>query len=259
MFGLPPRIVALFMLFRPSHGQIFLTGGRGKASLELYNADRTTLIGPLVNNLVIDLAKTPSVNIKASAKCLKKFRVSSMTFALDNKIIGTDNTSPYWMMDGAWTPTVGNHTITIEAYRRNDAKGRLMLKTTTSVMVMDSRTRSPVPAPVTAPLKAPVPVPILSPVATPMVAPVATPMVAPVATPMVAPATDDTGYCADHGPGCCTAHGPGYYADNGSCFSSCHYPNIGCSSSYYGAKDPYHATDSLTDDGSYPLSNQCPY
>jgi hypothetical protein len=157
-----------------AHGQIFLSGGRGKASIELYNADRTTLIGPLKNNIIIDLATTPSVNIKASAKCLKKFRISSMTFSLDNEIIGTVNTSPYWMIvdkNGAWTPTVGNRTITAKAYHQNDANGRLMLQTTTSVMVMDSRTKSPFAAPVNAPVPAPIAAPMSTPVTLPMVAP----------------------------------------------------------------------------------------
>jgi hypothetical protein len=172
------------MLCVHSRGQLFLAGGRGKTVLALYKADRTTLIGPLINNMVIDLAKTPSVNIKASAKCLQKLRILSVAFSLDDKLLATDSTAPYWMFgdkDGSWTPTIGNHTIKAEAYRRNNGNGRKMLKRTTSVMVMDSRTKSPMDA---APSKAPVATPVKAPLA---LAPVAVPMVAPAVAPMVAP------------------------------------------------------------------------
>jgi hypothetical protein len=37
-----------------------------REEVELYQADRTTWVGPVVNNLVIDLAKTPGLSIKAS-------------------------------------------------------------------------------------------------------------------------------------------------------------------------------------------------
>jgi hypothetical protein len=196
MFTLPSRIAGVFMLCVHSHGRLFLAGGSGKTVLALYKADRTTLIGPLINNMVIDLAKTLSVNIKvsakclqkASAKCLQKLRISSVAFSLDDKLLATDSTAPYWMFgdkDGSWTPTVGNHTIKAEAYRRNNGKGRKILARTTSGMAMDSRTKSPMDA---APSKAPVATPVkaplaLAPVAAPMVAPAVAPMVAPVAAP----------------------------------------------------------------------------
>jgi hypothetical protein len=182
MFELPKRIAILLFLIAHAHGQVLLAGGRGKALL-----DRTTRIGPLVNNMVIDLAKTPSLNVKASAKCLKKSRVSSISFFLDGSFLGTDSTAPYWMMrdkGSAWNPTTGNHTIYAKAYHRNDANGRKMLKTTTSVIVVDTRTKTPMAAPVTAPIPPP-------PISAPMMAPMAVPMAAPVVAPVVvsAPAT----------------------------------------------------------------------
>jgi hypothetical protein len=177
------------MLMVQSHGQIFLAGGRRKASLELYKDDRTTRIGPLVNNIRIDLAQTPRVNIKASAKCLQELRISSMSFWLDNKNLGTDNTAPYWMIDGAWTPMIGNHTIMTKAYRRNNAKGRLMLKTTVSVIVIDSRTKSPKAAPSKAPAQADKAVPTMVPVSAqvPALTPFAPPTKAPTRNPTKAP------------------------------------------------------------------------
>jgi hypothetical protein len=190
MFKLPTRIDALllFLLLVHSHGQLFLAGGRGKAILELYKADRTTLIGPLVNKLVIDLANASSINIKASAKCLQTLRISSVSFFVDGKLVRTDNNAPYWMIgdtNGAWTPAVGRHTIYAKAYRRNDAKGRLMLRTLTNVIVIDSRTKSPVAA--AAPVKAPVAaVPTIAPVTVPSFAPNKVPSFAPNKVPMLA-------------------------------------------------------------------------
>jgi hypothetical protein len=189
MFAFPSRIAVLWMLFLHVDGQIFLAGGHGEASLQLYAADRTTLIDPMANNIIIDLAKTPTVNVKVSAKCLRNRRISSASFFLDGKLLRTDNTAPYWMFGddgGAWTPTVGNHTITAKAYRQNNGKGRKMLETTTSVIVMDSRTKSPVASPVKAPFPA---TPAISP-AMVIVAP--TPVAAPaqVAVPTQDPAPD---------------------------------------------------------------------
>jgi hypothetical protein len=89
------------------HGQLILAGGRGKVKLELYNADRTKLIGSMVNDMVIDLAKTPMLNIKGSGQSsFQNRRFSSMSFYADDKPVHTDNTVPSWMgdPDSAWTP-----------------------------------------------------------------------------------------------------------------------------------------------------------
>jgi hypothetical protein len=188
-------LAGLFMLLVQSNGQVFLAVDHGKVRLELYIADRTTLIAPLVNNMVIDLANTPSVNIKASVRRLQSLRVSSMSFIVDDEVISNDNDSPYWMFgdkDGGWTPTVGNHTVAVKAYRRNYGKGRKILETTMNVVVIDSRAKSPVAAPINAPFPAPVAVPMLVPVSAPMMAPVSAlmtvPVSAPIAVPMMVPA-----------------------------------------------------------------------
>jgi hypothetical protein len=64
------------------HGQLILAGGRAKLKLELYHADRITLIGPIVDAMVIDLAKTPKLNIKGSGKSsLQNRRCRSLLMA----------------------------------------------------------------------------------------------------------------------------------------------------------------------------------
>jgi hypothetical protein len=194
MLALSARICVLFLLILKASGQLFLTGCRGKVGLALYKPDRTTLIGPLKNNMVIDLAKTPTVNIKASAKCLKNLGVSSVSFFLDGKLLRTENSAPYWMFDdkdGGWTPTVGNHTVTTKAYSRDNGKGRKILETTTSIIVMDSRTKSPVAAPVNAPFRgtvvAPMMVPIVAPPFTPVTPTAPVTAQAPAEAPVMAP------------------------------------------------------------------------
>jgi hypothetical protein len=112
--------VSLFLsiFISRAHAQLFLAAGRGHAILELFSADnRATAIGPLVDNMSIDLAKTPQVDIKASAKTgLQSFRVKSMKFSVDNKLVYTDSATPFWMYKGSiggWTPTVGVHSIEV--------------------------------------------------------------------------------------------------------------------------------------------------
>jgi hypothetical protein len=140
MFPLPARINILLAILGLSRGKVFL---HRKVALELYKNNGTSLIGPLVNVMVIDLAETQSWNVKASTKCVQRFRISSVSFFLDHALIRTDNIAPFWMFgdkDGVWTtPTIGSHTITAKAYRRNNGKGRLMLETTIGVMVIDGR------------------------------------------------------------------------------------------------------------------------
>jgi hypothetical protein len=184
-------IAAFCLLLVRVQGQLILAGGRGKVKLELYQADRTTLIGPMVNDMVIDLAKTPKVNIKGSGKSsFQNRRFSSMSFFIDGKLVRTDNTIPSWMLDDAWIPTVGMHTIKAVGYRRNNGKGTKMLESSVRVNVIDTRTKAPTKAPVKAlapsPVAAPIAAPVVSP-ATPVATPLAAPIMAPVAAPMVAP------------------------------------------------------------------------
>jgi hypothetical protein len=61
-------IAAVSILLVRVQGQLILASGRGKVKLELYKADRTTLIGPMVAEMVIDLAKAPKLNIKGSSR-----------------------------------------------------------------------------------------------------------------------------------------------------------------------------------------------
>jgi Leucine-rich repeat (LRR) protein len=169
-------------------GQLILGGGRGKVKLELYNADRTTLIGPMVDDMVIDLAKTPKLNIKGSGKSsFQTRRFSSMSFYIDDKPVRTDSSVPSWMLgdpDSAWTPTVGIHTIKAIGYRRNEGKGTKMLESSVRVKVIDTSTKTPTKAPVKAPVASPVAAPVAAPVMTPAVAPVVAPVTLPIAAPV---------------------------------------------------------------------------
>jgi hypothetical protein len=205
---------ALLLWFVQSNGQLLFAGGlRRKALLELYTADRTTRIGPVVDNMVIDLAKTPSLNVKVSITgVLQRLGVSSVSFLWDNTILRTDNTAPYWMLEDsnrAWTPAIGNHTIAAKAYRRDNGNGRKVVEMTINVIVIDRRTQSPMvaaapimasaPAPpiaspvaVLAPMAAPEPVvpvmiPAMSPTVTPALAPALVPALVPALTPALAP------------------------------------------------------------------------
>jgi hypothetical protein len=173
-------------------GQLILAGGRGKVKLELYNADRTTLIGPMVDDMVIDLAKTPKLNIKGSGKSrFQNRRFSSMSFFVDGKMVRTDSTVPSWMLgdpDSAWTPTVGVHTIKAAGYRFNEGKGDIMLESSVRVIMIDTRTKTPTKAPAAGPVAAPIAAPVVTaaaPAAAP-IAPGAAPIVAPKASPVVA-------------------------------------------------------------------------
>jgi hypothetical protein len=180
-------IAVICLLLVKVQGQLILAGGRGKVQLELYQADRATLIGPMVDGMVIDLAKTPKLNIKGSGKSnFQNRRFSSMSFFIDGKLVRTDSTVPSWMLgdpDSAWTPTVGIHTIKAVGYRGNEGKGTKMLESLVSVKVIDSRTKTPT----LAPLKASAPSLVAAPIAAPVVAPVAASVVAPATAPTVAP------------------------------------------------------------------------
>jgi hypothetical protein len=182
----------LFLLAKVQGRPTFLAGS--KVQLELYKSDRTTFIGPVINDMVIDLAKTPQINIKASVKSrLTRWRISSLSFYLDSSLVRTDNSASSWLLvdpGSAWTPSIGVHTIGTKAYGRKDAKGRKMLETSVQVVVIDSNKTAPTAA--AAPVKSPVvaaPVPIAAPATGPMVAPMA-PLNSPVraAPTMTAPA-----------------------------------------------------------------------
>jgi hypothetical protein len=48
MLSLKMCIAGFILMLVKDKGQLILAGGRGKVKLELYQADRTTLIGPMV-------------------------------------------------------------------------------------------------------------------------------------------------------------------------------------------------------------------
>jgi hypothetical protein len=182
-------ILFLSIFISRAYAQLVLAGGRGQAILELFGAnDRASAIGPLVDKRTIDLAKTPRVNIKASAKSgLQSFRVKSMTFSVDNKPVYTDSATPFWMYEGSiggWTPTVGTHSIEVTGYGRKNGKGLLLLKTTVTVYVIDSSTMKPALAPV----KPHVASPAIAPVAAPMsgvgISPTSDPVPSPIDVPV---------------------------------------------------------------------------
>jgi hypothetical protein len=178
-------IAAALLLLVKAKGQLILAGERGKVKLELYNADRTTLIGPMVDGMVIDIATTPKLNIKgSSASSIQKLRLSSMSFFVDDKPVNTECVVPAWMLgdlDNAWTPTVGLHKITAVGHRRKEGKGLKMLESSVRVIVVDTRTKLPTLAPAKPPAASPFAAPIAAPVAPPVVAPIIPPTKLPVA------------------------------------------------------------------------------
>jgi Leucine-rich repeat (LRR) protein len=206
MVKVPMCLAGLLLLSIGIQARLHLTGGRTKILLELYHADRTTLIGPMLNNMVVDVAKTPGVNVKASTKSLlQKLLVSSVSFNVDDTFMATDNDVPYWMMNdlnNAWRPIPGNHTLTVRTYRRNQAKGRQVIATSVQLVVIDSSTKAPA-APFAAPTLTPPTEPTLTPpttrtapnppVATDPVAPVSAPVAAPVAAPAATPVSSPIG------------------------------------------------------------------
>jgi hypothetical protein len=56
MLSLKMCIAGFILMLVKAKGQLILADGRGKVKLELYQADRTTLIGPMVDDMIIDLA-----------------------------------------------------------------------------------------------------------------------------------------------------------------------------------------------------------
>jgi hypothetical protein len=115
---------------------------QGKVNLELYTADRATLIGPMVNDMVIDLAETPSMDVKASAKCHSQSpHIGSVSFFMDGELVGSDSDSPYWLMgdnDDAWALPLGNHTVAARAYcSSRQGGGREILESSVRIYVVD--------------------------------------------------------------------------------------------------------------------------
>jgi hypothetical protein len=164
-----------------------VVSGSEKFILELYSADRTTLLGPMLNDMIIDVSATPRLNIKASGPSTGLFgAVASVSLFIDNQLIKVDNANPAWLSrleDVAWTPKVGSHTVTAQAHRRMHGQGRVMQQTSVRLTVLESQ------APTSTPLAAPHGGPILPPNIAPLATPTKKPTVAPIVTPVVAPAS----------------------------------------------------------------------
>jgi Leucine-rich repeat (LRR) protein len=193
------RLAGTLLLSMGVQARLHLTGGHTRILLDLYQADRTTLIGPMLNDMVVDVAKTPAVNVKASTQSLfQKLLVSSVSFYVDDKLMATDNDAPYWMMNdlnNAWRPVPGNRTLTARAFRRNQGKGRQVATTSVQLVVVDSNAKAP-----SAPLAAPALVPPTAPdrptvpdQPTTRNAPMATAPVPTVFPPAVAPVSTPSG------------------------------------------------------------------
>jgi hypothetical protein len=167
-----------------------VVSGSEKFIVELYSADRTTLFGPMLNDMNIDVSATPRLNIKASVPSTGRFgAVASVSLFIDNQLIKVDNANPAWLSrleDVVWTPKVGTHTVTAQAHRRMHGQGRVMQQTSVRLTVLESQ--APTSTPLAAPRGGPMMPPIVAPVATPMkestVAPIVTPVVAPASVPM---------------------------------------------------------------------------
>jgi hypothetical protein len=212
MSSLKTCILVIFVLLARPQGQLVLASGRGKLKLEVYQVDRVSLIGPMVDGMVLDLAKNPRVSIKASGKSfLQNLRISSISFYVDDKWISTDTTIPSWFLlgytTGSWTPTVGMHTIKAVGIR---GFGRKKFESLVRVNVIDTRTKAPT-------LQVTAPTPIAAPVTSPVVGPMPSLDVAPnaapfstVASPKVAPTPPSLDVAPKAAPFCSVAYPPSY-------------------------------------------------
>jgi hypothetical protein len=129
-------------LFVHVHGQFLLSGIHGRIALELYQAVRTTLVTPIVDNMVIDVAQTPSVNIKVAATADHlDLSLSEFSFFVNGELFHVDYSNPAWMVgDGAWYPAVGTHTIQVRCNYNDKGMKELLFETKFRVIVMSSRT-----------------------------------------------------------------------------------------------------------------------
>jgi hypothetical protein len=191
-------IVVIFLLLARPQGQLVLASGRGKLKLELYQVDRISLIGPMVDDMVLDVTKYPKVSIRASGKSfLQNLQISSISFYVDDQWVRTDSKVPSWLLLGSgttssWTPTAGIHTIKAVANRR---RGRMIFESLVRVNVQVSAPSSPVatagsPMTVVSPMVAPSPPSLYVP--PPEKAPVNAPTREPVPLPTERPRNQAT-------------------------------------------------------------------
>jgi hypothetical protein len=202
---LQTSLIVLLLLLIKVQGQ--LVGGRGKIILEAYTADRTKLLGAIINDMVIDLASTPSINIKATAKFASPLaRASSMSFYVDQVFVRTDSTIPSWMAGSkemAWSPTVGTHKVRLTVHRRKRGNGRPVLDMVVQIVVINSSTMAPVVAPANAQPSAKANAPVSSPTSAPMLQPltIPTPVIPPSSAPRATPPVSVTAvYVPTHPP-----------------------------------------------------------
>jgi hypothetical protein len=160
---------------------------------ELYQADRATLIDPMTNEMVIDLAKLSASALKHQpswGNC--KFPACRCAWT-DGQLIRTESSTPASLTsnekDVGWSPTVGSHLVTVRGYRRKQAKGHKTLESSVRVAVIDSNAVAPRSLTVAriaarsrpneALTKAPTKQPTWTPAKSPMVAPTIQPNRAP--------------------------------------------------------------------------------
>ncbi|UYZ63895.1 right-handed parallel beta-helix repeat-containing protein [Hymenobacter weizhouensis] len=115
-------------------GALFGAGSYGNAqtiaSLTLLNADTDQPISGLifVDGTVLNLATLPSRNLSIRVNT-NPGTVGSVRFTLDGTVLRTENAVPYAIAGdsngnyGAWTPSLGQHTLTVTPYSAANAGG----------------------------------------------------------------------------------------------------------------------------------------
>jgi hypothetical protein len=151
--------------------------------MTLMNADSDGEIGSLVNGIIIYLADTPRVYVRADVPS----GTNSVKFIYNGRPFRTDSMGPFSFNGNnrldffAFTPDVGCHFIRAEAYSDREGRGTMLAATKSHFCVV--AVRPLVIAPVAPPKSVPIAVPMAAPVVvSPMSAPVDAPK-SPVSTP----------------------------------------------------------------------------
>jgi dipeptidyl aminopeptidase/acylaminoacyl peptidase len=127
--------------------------------LSLINADSDQPIAsfdPLSDRAALDLATLPTRNLSIRANTAPT-KVGSVQFTLDGQLIKTENTAPYAIAGDrnsgadyrAWTPALGNHTLTVTPYSGRNASGTAGASLTINFTFTDGApapTATPVPS-----------------------------------------------------------------------------------------------------------------
>jgi hypothetical protein len=117
--------------------------------LTLINADTNLDIGELLGGAIIDLSKTPRLNVRAEPD--PSVATGSVRFEYDERWFRTENGAIFAFAGNqgidyfSWTPSVGVHTITATAHRDRDASGTEWPKSSVTFSVV-SQPQAPTPA-----------------------------------------------------------------------------------------------------------------